>query len=325
MMRRKVQVLALAAALGATGHAPSAEVDIDAAKAEVYKKSCLSVARVVRKTDLGTETGSGFFVGPSGKLVAVFSSVGETRSIEVTYGVGTRRKLPAEVLAADPYTGLALLQVDGAVGVPALEIGGSAGVRVGDHVFAVADTEDVAEACAPGRVAGRDKGLEGQQLATSVLRLHMSPPAESLGAPVFDRGSRLVGVLLLDGASERAGGVGYALPVELVGKLLLDFERHGRAAAVWLGFGMKDGTTTPEVRSLREGSPAAAAGLRTGDVIVAIGSRRVADYQDVIDACYALTPGVEVRFDVLRGLDDLSLTVVPAMRGAPAPVPAPSR
>lgn len=80
---------------------------------------------------------------------------------------------------------------------------------------------------------------------------------------------------------------------------------------------MEMGTTTPEVRSLRDGSPAAAAGLRAGDVIVSIGGRRVGDYQDVIDACYALTPGDAVAFVVLRGLDDLSLDVVPALREEP--------
>ncbi len=286
-------------------------------KDRVYRHACLSVARVTHKSDLGTEVATGFFVGAPGQMITVLSPVGETESIEVRHCMDSEKRWPAKLLAADPYTGLTLLQVEGAAEVRALEVVSSAGLAVGDFVYSVADTEDIAEACTVGRVAGRDKGIDGKPLATSVLRLNITSPAGAFGGPLLDEKGGLVGVLLLGGGGDNAEGIGYALPSDLVGKLLRDFEKHGRAAGSWLGFGMEMGTTTPEVRSLREGSPAAAAGLRAGDIIISIGGRKMGDYQDVIDACYALTAGIEATFVVLRGLDDLSIKVMPTLREKP--------
>ena len=71
------------------------------------------------------------------------------------------------------------------------------------------------------------------------------------------------------------------------------------------------GTTTPEVRSLHSKSPAELAGMKVGDVILAINDRRIDDYRQVIDACYMLTVGSPAKFRVLRDLDEVTLTVVP--------------
>jgi S1-C subfamily serine protease len=298
--------------ISAAGEAAASKPQLGEIKSLVYERSCLSVAKVTRKTELGSEIGTGFFVGGSGRMITVLSSIGETEKLEVSYGVDAKEAFPATLLAADKYTGLALLQVEGAEEIPALKVGNSGGLSVGDFVYGVAQTTDAKQACSVGRVAGRDKGFEGMPLATSVLRLNISPPIGAFGAPLLDREANLVGVLLLDGKGGK--GSGYALPAELVGKILNDYEMHGRAAVSWLGFGMEMGTTTPEVRSLRKDSPAAKAGMVAGDVIVSIGGRKVSDYQDVIDACYILTAGVEVPIVVLRGLEDLTLKAIPALR-----------
>lgn len=300
------------AAISALAQTAESKPEMGEIKNLVYERSCLSVARVTRKTELGTEVGTGFFVGGSGRLITVLSSIGETEALEVGYGVDAKDSLPATLLAADKYTGLALLQVEGADEIPALKVGSSSKLGVGDFVYGVAQTTDAKRACSVGRVAGRDKGFDGMPLATSVLRLNIAPPIGAFGSPLLDREANLVGVLLLDG--EGGKGSGYALPAELVGKILNDYEMHGKAAISWLGFGMELGTSTPEVRSLRKESPAAKAGMMAGDVIVSIGGRKVGDYQDVIDACYSLTAGVEVPIVVLRGLEDLTLNAVPALR-----------
>ncbi len=280
----------------------------------VYGRHFLSVAEVVGSTAAGIRTmrGSGFFVGARGQLVTALPTPtsGELR-FSVNYGTESMRHFDAELLAADPYTGLALLAVPEIGDVPTIPLPeGPSPLAPGDFIYSVAEPADGANACTPGRVAGKEKALDGETLGASVWRLHIDAPPEAVGAPLIAEDMRLAGVLLLS-ESDR---VGYALPVEHVGKLLRDYRLHGRSRPAWLGLGMTLGTSTPVVRSLREGGPAAAAGLNEGDVILSIGGRPIDDYQDVIDTCSSLTAGLPVDFHVLRGLDDLTLSVTPSAR-----------
>lgn len=279
-------------------------------KSIVYRRSCLSVARVTRVTPLGPETATGFFVAP-GKMITLLSAI-DGGKLSISYGITTKERLVGEVLASDPYTGLALLGVEPAVDVPQIKPSKSASSVAGSFVYAVGETDDIAKACAVGRIAGRDRGLGGELLATSLMRLNLDVGPEMTGAPLLDKEAKLVGVVLA-GEGEREGR-SYALPVELVSKLLADHEAHGKVRAPWLGFGMRMGTSTPEVRSLQPGSPAELAGMQINDVILSINARAVEDYQQVIDACYVLTVGTATEFSVLRGLDKKTLKVVPTER-----------
>jgi serine protease DegQ len=162
----------------------------------------------------------------------------------------------------------------------------------------------------------------GKTLPASLIRLNLKAGAERFGAPLVSGGGAVCGIVLL-GMEDGKMNVSYALPVELILKVRRDFVKHGKVEESWIGFGMEQGTTTPEVRTIQKGAPAEGAGLAVGDIIHTIGDRKVRDYQDVVDACYYLTPGDEVVFKVLRGLDDMDLRVTPApKRKAAAPASA---
>ena len=122
----------------------------------------------------------------------------------------------------------------------------------------------------------------------------------------------VAGVVLLDVGGEK--GVSYAWPSELIEKVLRDYAKHGKVQPAWVGIGLALGTTTPSIVSLSDDSPAKAAGLQPGDVIRSIGKRPIQEYQDVVDACYYLTAGEAVSFAVMRGLNDLTVNVVPSIR-----------
>ena len=288
--------------------------ELNELKQVVLRRSCLSVAQVVRETESGQEVGSGFFVGKGGHFVTVLSSAAATKGLWVNYGAESMRRFEAKQLATDPYTGLALLRVEGLGEAAPLDIGSSSALKPGDYLYAVAETEDPARACSAGRLAGREKWVGGRALAASVLKLNLEAPSEGFGAPVLDRDSKLVGVLLLGGEQGSKRGVSYVLPVEHVAKLLRDYRLHGRSIASWLGLGMAMGSSTPELLSVSKGGPAERAGLQAGDVILSIDGRSVTDYQDVIDSCYVLTANEPVELGLLRGLDVLEVELTPVPR-----------
>ena len=277
-------------------------------KLDIYQKSALSVAMVERTTGEGTERGCGFFIDEEGTFVTVLSTAGDTVQMKVTYG--GREFLP-KLLTMDPYTRLAVLRLDG-VKAPGLEIAPSRSVEIGDFLIAVAETPEEGNRCTIGRLAGREKDFDGVPLAATLLRLNLTAKPGCFGAPLVNTEGKVGGVVLLGVAAEE--GVCYALPSELIEKVRRDYARHGKVQPCWLGIGLAQGTTTPSIVSLSEDSPAKEAGLRPGDVIRSIGDRPIEQYQDVVDACYYLTAGESVKVKVMRGLQDVSVDVVPTIR-----------
>ena len=161
----------------------------------------------------------------------------------------------------------------------------------------------------PGKLAGREGSLQEQVLPTTILRLHMNAEPEAFGAPVLDLEGRVAAVLLLN--LDKQNGVCFALPSEILHKVWSDYKKFGQVEQAWCGFTLELGTTTPKVIFVQKGSPAAAAGFQPGDVILRVGDRAVAHYQDVVDRCYYLTAGEPVEIGVLRGQADRFLTLTP--------------
>jgi len=279
------------------------------------QKTCLSIAKVVHEKGERKETACGFFIDGKGTLATVLGMAGEPGKLSVVYG---EREFSPKLLTYDKYTRLALLKIDG-IEAPAVKMGRSAGLEVGDYVFAVNLSKENGKDCVTGRIAGREKDFMGRTLAASLIRLNLMAGPESFGAPLVSTGGSVLGVVL-EGMNDEKVNFCYALPAELIQKVQRDFDRHGKVSDCWIGFGMEAGTTTPEIRQLTPDSPAEKSGLKEGDIIQAIGDRKVRDYQDVVDACYYLTHGDEVVFKVLRGLEDVNLRLTPAEKPVQIPV-----
>ncbi len=275
---------------------------------DLYQKAALSVATLERTTPEGTEVGCGFFVDDKGTFVTVLSTSGDTLQMKLTYG--GRDFLP-QLLTMDPYTRLAVMKVDD-VRPPGLDVAPSRGLGVGDYLIAVAETPEEGNRCTIGRLAGREKDFDGVPLAATLMRLNLKAKPGCFGAPLVNAKGDVAGVVLLGVSSE--DGVCYALPSELIDKVRRDYAKHGKFLPSWLGIGLAQGTTTPSIVSLSDDSPAKQAGLKPGDVIRSIGGRTVQEYQDVVDACYYLTAGEPVKVEVMRGLGDVTVKVVPSVR-----------
>ncbi len=289
--------------------ADKTEEELAAIRSTVFRKACTSVVQVNTTTALGVESGCGFFVDGAGLLATVLSTVEESEKIVVGYG---GRQFNARLLAVDPATRVALLKLDNVNASPGVELGRSHLLEVGDYVFAVNHATDVIEQCLTGRLSGREKDFRGSTFATSMLRVNIVGAGDdSFGAPVLDRDGKVCGVLLLKMHEQHGTAVSYVLPVEVVHKVLRDYHKNGKVEQSWLGLGMEAGTTSPEIKMLKPESPASTAGLQIGDIVCRIGERKVREYQDVVDACFYLTAGESVNFDVLRGLREVRVMVVP--------------
>lgn len=160
-------------------------------------------------------------------------------------------------------------------------------------------------------IVGKDWAYQGQHFALPLFRLRMSTPSDECppGTPLINREGFLIALLTeTEVHPEREF---YAIPAVRVHKIVEDVKRYGRSGTAWMGFMVHEDSSIPEVLEVRKDSPAEAAGMRPGDIILAINKRDVDSFHDLIEVIHTLPVGEEAKIRLLRGLDTQSIVVVP--------------
>lgn len=209
------------------------------------------------------------------------------------------RDLPAEVFV-DPVSRLVVFRMSGPPAV-ALPLGEMAASPRGRELRAGVGT---------ATVAGVAKEVDGKILPLSLFRVDYSGAPPKPGTPLLDA----QGVVLAVAHEPTGPRSGYALPADVVRRALDSVRDGGRIGRGWLGLKLRPDAVLPRVTQVQAGSPAAKAGVVAGDVLLEVGSRRVADYADAVNAFYFLRPGVATTLRLRRGGRDLQVGITPAAR-----------
>ncbi len=230
--------------------------------------------------------GSGFVIDPDGYIVTNRHVIDGAAKIFVTLATGER--LEAELAGADAKTDLALLKVEAAAPLPALRWGDSGAARVGDWTLAIGNPFGLGGTVTAGIVSGRARDISAGPFDDFLQTDAPINPGNS-GGPLFDLDGAVIGVnTAIVSPSGGNVGIGFAIPSALAEPIVTQLREHGRAVRGWLGVGIQRltddiarGLDLAEARGalvtqVMPGSPAAAAGLEAGDVIVAYDGREVA-------------------------------------------------
>ncbi len=270
-----------------------------------------------------TDLGSGFEVDGSGDILTAAHVVDGATSITVTFQNGATRS--ATLLGEDRAWDVAVIHVNpNGVALHPLALGSSRALVVGDYLAAIGDPFGYDRSLSTGVVAGLDRTItapNGFNIAYAIQTDAALNPGNS-GGPVLDADGRVVGIAdqIATGGSETASGtatssgVGFAVPIDLAKIDLARLERGNAVAHGYLGVSTTDapdgsGVLLQEVQS---GTPAAAAGLRVGDVLVAFDGSPLHGSADLIDDIATHMPGNRVTLTVKRGG---SLVTVPLTLG----------
>lgn len=279
---------------------------------EIYKQCCLSVVSVRAKTELGERLTTGFFVGDGSVIATVLEDDALPETVSVVHVDET---YPAKVVVMDERMRVALIVADGLKGRP-MEIDSRADgyVELAERLYAITESANPLFRAMEGRVAGVEKLYRSRVLPVKLLRVNLAGTSEMLGAPLVSDEGAVVGVVLLE--TPDPGASFYALPAAIVTKIYGDYADGGKLKPGWLGILLEEGTTTPRILECVADGPAASVGLQPGDVILRVGMRGVREYQDVVDAMYFLRPGEPTELEILRGLEKLTVKVVPKVKPA---------
>ncbi len=232
--------------------------------------------------------GSGVIVAMDG-LIVTNNHVIEGAE-EIIVALPDRREFPASVVVADPRTDLAVLQIDGGdPPLPHLELMASDELEVGDIVLAIGNPFGVGQTVTSGIVSALARTQIGGTDFRSYIQTDASiNPGDSGGALVTLDG-RLAGInTAIYSNSGGSIGIGFAIPADLV-RALIDGAASGHLVRPWLGAAGQLVTSAMAevlgldrpggvlVNSVYPGGPADRAGVRVGDVVLAVDGREVAD------------------------------------------------
>lgn len=171
-------------------------------------------------------------------------------------------------------------------------------------------TEVRAHSGVAGRTSGWVKQINGKMLPLSLLKVDYGEAAPPAGTPLLDANGAVIAIAHQTTAPKN----GYAIPADVVRRVLEDVQNGGRVSRGWIGLKLLPQSATPQVTRVQDGSPSAQAGIQAGDVLLEVGSRPLADYADAVNAFYFLKPGVPSALRVKRGEKEISVSVTPVER-----------
>jgi len=271
--------------------------------------------------------GTGFFVDAEGRLLTAGTIVEEAETCWVDYR-GQRRT--ARLLGRDARTNLALLQVetdrssDETNRISFLTLGDSGGLRIGCMVVAVGFPYNMPSAPVVGFVTGFDIQQGARIFPTRHVRASCRLSPGQSGSPLFNVRGEVVGVTLAARSDDQC----HALPVNAVRKVYTDLRDHGTPQRAFVGVNVGERQTNESatdswqvfIQTVSANTPAAAAGIRNGDVLCWIHTNEVRRLADVLDQVFLLRANDPVSFSVIRNGKRMEFTLTAAAAPADSPV-----
>ncbi|MBO9652414.1 MAG: Do family serine endopeptidase [Variovorax sp.] len=268
--------------------------------------------------------GSGVIVSADGYILTNNHVVEGADEIDVT--LNDSRHARAKVIGTDPETDLAVLRID-LDKLPVVVLGDSDALQVGDQVLAIGNPFGVGQTVTSGIVSALGRNKLGINTFENFIQTDAAINPGNSGGALIDVNGNLEGInTAIYSRSGGSMGIGFAIPVSTAKQVLADIVKTGRVTRGWIGvepndlspelaetFGVKADSGVIITGVLQNG-PAAKAGLRPGDVITGVGSKRIGNVQELLTAVAGLTPGDAARFALQRGGDRLELDVTPGSR-----------
>ena len=267
-----------------------------------------------------TGQGSGFFISADGYAVTNNHVVDKAESVEITTDDGKIHS--AKVIGTDPRTDLALIKVDGGDNFPFVRLEEHA-PRIGDWVLAVGNPFGLGGTVTAGIVSARGRDI-GAGPYDDFIQIDAPVNKGNSGGPTFDVDGNVIGVnTAIFSPSGGSVGIAFAIPAETVKSVVGQLRDKGKVTRGWIGvqiqpvtadiadsLGMKDAQGAL-VAEPQEGSPAAKAGIKSGDVIVSLDGEPVPDARTLARRISSMPPNTSVKIGVFHnGKEDrLSMTL----------------
>jgi serine protease DegS len=255
--------------------------------------------------------GSGVIVDDSGHIITNNHVIANASIIKVQLADG--RSAVAKVLGRDPDTDLALLTIQ-LPKLPVMNLGRSDKLQVGDEVLAIGNPLGLQQTVTHGIVSAIDRKQLGVATFENFIQTDAAINEGNSGGALINAAGELVGInTAVIAKNMGVEGIGFAIPVNLARGVMRDIIAHGRVVRGWSGivaddfsneqaaqYGLARGGVV--ITNLYTNGPAAQAGVRAGDILLAIDGHELRSAQEAMAQLASHKPGDSVRLRVQRGL-----------------------
>ena len=277
--------------------------------------------------------GSGVIVSPEGHILTNAHVILDQRTgdavDEVIVKLGDKRELGAKIIGFDRSTDVAVLKIDATEPLPHVTLANSDFMEVGDVVFAVGNPLAIGMTVTMGIVSATKKselGVLEEGGYENFIQTDAAINRGNSGGALLDAKGRLIGIntaiISQTGASI---GIGLAIPVNMVKKVLSDLVKGGGLKRGFLGVNLEESPTIEGaiVDSVEPNSPAEQAGLKPRDVIVKAGGKSVASVNQLRVAISQTQPGTRMLVKALRNGKEMDFYVTLDLRedSSASPIP----
>lgn len=272
--------------------------------------------------------GSGVVVSADGYILTNNHVVEGADQIEVSVNDG--RKLKAEVVGTDPESDLAVLKVPADAKLVPITFAQPRTLKVGDVVLAIGNPFGVGQTVTSGIVSALDRTHLGINTFEDFIQTDAAINPGNSGGALVDSNGVLVGInTAIYSQSGGSMGIGFAIPISLAQSVLEQIIKNGGVTRGWIGVEVQE--ITPElaesfkmpnsdgalIAGVVRGAPADRAGIKPGDILLAVEDKPIKDAQIMLEVIASLDPGKTTRFKLRREGKELELPVVIGKRPKP--------
>jgi serine protease Do len=274
--------------------------------------------------------GSGFIISADGYVVTnnhviTADGQGQVESITVTMPDGT--EYPAKLVGRDAASDLAVLKISGSKPFPFVRFGDSRSARVGDWVIAIGNPFGLGGTVTSGIISAVYRNTGSGSAYDRYLQTDASINRGNSGGPMFDMKGQVIGINnAIFSPTGGSVGIGFAIPAEIAAPIVEQLKRGETIERGYLGIRIQalnedlaESLGIPHnkgefVQSVEPGQAAAAAGIRPGDVVVAVNGREVTRDQTLSYLVANIAPGKRVPIELIRDGRRMTVTAVVGKR-----------
>src|SRR6516162_1304419 len=265
-----------------------------------------------------TGQGSGFFITADGYAVTNHHVVDKAQTVEITADDG--KTYSAKVIGSDPRTDIALIKVEGRNDFPYVKLADKA-PRIGDWVLAVGNPFGLGGTVTAGIVSARGRDI-GAGPYDDFIQIDAPVNKGNSGGPTFDMDGNVIGVnTAIFSPSGGSVGIAFDIPADTVNSVVAQLRDKGSVTRGWIGvqiqpvtpdiadsLGLKQATGAL-VAEPQKDSPAAKAGIASGDVITSLNDTPVQDPRELARKIGTMAPGASVKLGVVHNGQNKTVTL----------------
>jgi serine protease Do len=261
--------------------------------------------------------GSGVIIDKSGLILTNNHVIKDADEITVKFS--NNQELKGKVVGVDPKTDLAVIRVNAKEELPVATLGDSDALRVGEWAIAIGNPFGLDHTLTVGVVSATGRSEVGIAAYENFIQTDASINPGNSGGPLLNIRGEVIGINTAIVASGQ--GIGFAIPVNMVRKVVDDLVKKGKVTRGWLGIGIQP--LTPElaknfglqaeegilINQVMPKSPAEAAGLKTGDLVQSVDGKSVKEPRQLQRIIAETDIGKTVEISILRGKEQRTVKV----------------